>query len=86
LLLAYCSVTVWLRPLTDSACRSFESKAGSSFCSKAYQCAKLHCRSRAAVVIEPVSADNLCKTGISAVRPETFADFVPGIGRSGAWR
>ncbi|MGY4330693.1 hypothetical protein ACVWWG_005110 [Bradyrhizobium sp. LB7.2] len=32
---------------------------------------------RRQVVIEPVSAENLCKMGISADRPETFS--LPGL-------
>jgi hypothetical protein len=50
----------------------------------AYEFAKLHCRSRAAVVIEPVSADSLRETGIFADKARDFRRFPPHVGRTGS--
>ena len=47
------------------------------------QCAELHCPSRAAVVIKPVSADSLRRTGIFADKAGDFRRFPLKVGRTG---
>jgi hypothetical protein len=49
----------------------------------ATQSKKLHCRARAAVVIKPVSANSLSKTGIFAEKAGDFRPFPPSPRQTG---